>query len=144
MKKAVLLAINLTIVILLAATFSIAAEGKTAAGKSAGGAEVTPVKAAEATPSKSAENIPAKALQTAPVKVSEAELLDLNSASSAQLQKGLGIGEATAQKIIAGRPYFKKDQLKSRKILTAAQYYKIKDKIIAKRPKASAKCYVPR
>lgn len=131
MIKTVLLATSLTLVTLLAAPPFLAAEEKSAAGKSAAGAEVAPVKAAEA--------LPAKASETAPVKAPEVELLDINSASAGQLQKGLGIGEESAKKIIAGRPYFKKDQLKSRKILTAGQYYKIKDRIIAKRPKAPAK-----
>ena len=45
-----------------------------------------------------------------------------------------GIGEATAQQIIKSRPYAKKDQLKSMKILTAQGYDKIKDRVIAKQP----------
>jgi len=45
-----------------------------------------------------------------------------------------GVGEATAQQIIKNRPYAKKDQLKSKKILTDQGYDKIKDKIIAKQP----------
>jgi len=43
-----------------------------------------------------------------------------------------GIGDAYAAKIVAGRPYAKKDQLKSRNILPAPVYEKTKNLIIAK------------
>jgi len=61
-------------------------------------------------------------------------LIDINTATKAELSAIPGIGEAYSQKIIDGRPYAKKDQLKSKKIITAATYDKIKDKIIAKQP----------
>jgi len=59
-------------------------------------------------------------------------LIDINTCSAAQLKILDGIGDAKASDIIKGRPYAKKDQLKSRNILTDAQYAKISDKIIAK------------
>jgi acetylornithine deacetylase/succinyl-diaminopimelate desuccinylase-like protein len=43
-----------------------------------------------------------------------------------------GIGDAYSAKIIAGRPYARKDQLVSRKIIPQATYDKIKDMIIAR------------
>ena len=61
-------------------------------------------------------------------------LIDINTASKEELSALSGIGDVYSQKIIEGRPYAKKDQLKSKKILPDATYEKIKDKIIAKQP----------
>jgi len=72
---------------------------------------------------------PAKAAATPPAK---AELIDINTATKAELMAIPGIGEAYSQKIIDGRPYTGKDQLKSKKIVPDATYEKIKDLIIAK------------
>ena len=60
------------------------------------------------------------------------EKIDINRAKADQLMKLDGIGEARAKAIIKGRPYKAKDELVDRKILTAAVYQKIKDRIIAR------------
>ena len=81
---------------------------------------VTPPKAPGAVPS--APQMPAAA----------AALIDINSASEADLQTLSGIGPARAQAIIAGRPYNGKDDLVNKGIIPSNVYQGIKDKIIAK------------
>jgi competence protein ComEA len=61
--------------------------------------------------------------------------LDINTATPDQLKAFNGIGDAYAKRIIDGRPYTAKNQLVTRGILPAATYNKIKDQIIASKPK---------
>jgi competence protein ComEA len=63
--------------------------------------------------------------------------VDINSASKEDLMKLPGIGDATADKIVAGRPYKTKAELVSKKIVTKAVYGKIRTLIIAKQEPAA-------
>lgn len=78
----------------------------------------------------SASTAAGSAKQTA--SAASSKLIDINSATKDQLDSLPGIGEKYAEKIIAGRPYARKDQLVSKKIIPQSTYDKIKDMIIAK------------
>jgi DNA uptake protein ComE-like DNA-binding protein len=106
-KSAWLKIVILTLVLVFTATLSFSADPK------------APVK-------------PTPAAKPAVTQPAKAELIDINTATKAELSALPGIGDVYSQKIIDGRPYAKKDQLKSKKIIPGATYDKIKDKIIAK------------
>ncbi|HEX4823604.1 MAG TPA: helix-hairpin-helix domain-containing protein [Candidatus Polarisedimenticolaceae bacterium] len=57
--------------------------------------------------------------------------VDINSATKEELAKLPGIGEAYADKIIAGRPYKGKDDLLHKKVLPKATYDKVQSHIVA-------------
>jgi competence protein ComEA len=80
-----------------------------------------------AAPPQAAKKSPAPAKTAATTK-----LLDINSATEADLKALPGIGDAYSAKIIAGRPYRAKNELDQKKIIPHATYLKIKDMIIAK------------
>ncbi len=69
---------------------------------------------------------------TAKTATPAAPLVDLNTATEAQLAALPGIGEAYAKKIVAGRPYKSKDELVRRKIVPESTYKQFSSQVIAK------------
>jgi len=62
-------------------------------------------------------------------------LMDINTATAAQLKTLPGMGDVYAARVIAGRPYTAKNQLVQRGILPQSVYAGISSQIIAHRPK---------
>jgi competence protein ComEA len=81
-----------------------------------------------------AKMAPAAESKMAPAAKADAKI-DINTASKEDLMAFKGIGDKYSDKIIAGRPYAKKDQLVSKNILPEATYKKLSDQIIATQPK---------
>jgi competence protein ComEA len=73
---------------------------------------------------------PAATFIAAPVQA-QGKLIDINSATAAELDALPGIGPVRAAAIIKGRPYKRKDELYKRKIISEGEYNKIKDRIVA-------------
>ena len=74
-------------------------------------------------------NAAAKKGKAAPPKV---ELVDINSATKGELKKLPGIGDADADKIIAGRPYLTKAHLQTRNIVSPGVYQALRQLVVAK------------
>ena len=129
--KTALVAVSL----LLSASLGFAADVKApaadmkGAAKTAGDGVKADAKASAAVVKENAKGKAADANATA-----KAKLVDINTATEAELKAVPGIGAAYAAKIIAGRPYANKAQLKSRKVVPPLLYEQVKDRLIAKQP----------
>ena len=62
----------------------------------------------------------------------QAAPVDVNSAGRVRLKTLPGIGDAEADRIIAGRPYLSKADLATRNVIPTGVYLSLKDRIIAK------------
>ena len=100
-----------------------------------------PVVAAEpaamnATPhsASSATTSPAAAPQAAVAP--KAATVDINSAAAGDLKTLPGVSDAQAAKIVQGRPYKDTNELVSKKIMSDAEFAKIRDHVVAVHPKS--------
>jgi competence protein ComEA len=85
------------------------------------------------------------ATTTAPVKPAaapqaatapKAAMVDINSATASDLKGLPGVTDADAAKIVQGRPYKDPSDLVSKKIMSDAEFGKIKDRLVAGHPKS--------
>jgi competence protein ComEA len=90
-----------------------------------------PVLAQPATTTTPSPNPPAAAITPA----AKSAMVDLNSATAAELKALPGITDTDASKIIQNRPYTDEAQLVSKKVVSETTYDRIKDHVVAKHPK---------
>lgn len=62
--------------------------------------------------------------------------VDVNSATKAELKKLPGIGDAEADRIIAGRPYLSKAHLQTHNVISPMQYQALRELVVARQKDA--------
>jgi competence protein ComEA len=62
--------------------------------------------------------------------------VDINSATRAELKKLPGIGDAEADRIVAGRPYLSKAHLQTHEVLSPMQYQAVRELVVARQKDA--------
>src|SRR4051812_819672 len=95
-------------------------------------AQTTKTKASGGEKAKTTDTAKPKSDTAKPSAAEKKDLVDLNSASEADLKALPGIGDVYAGKIIANRPYANKSQLLSRNVIPEATYKKMSALVIAK------------
>ena len=131
---------------LIASTLSIAhAQASSSAGTTAA-PKTDAAKSASATAAKTTDQAKSstssatkETKKEAEAKASEMAKYDLNSASKEELMKIPGIGAATADKIVAGRPWKQKSDLVHKGVMNKAMYDKASPYMIAKQATAAKK-----
>lgn len=117
MKHSIIGATLIATALLLSTSLSIAVENKAGAAGDAKAGGSAKAMETSAKPAKAAAKV---------------KLVDINSASKKELKTLQGIGDAEADKIIAGRPYLTKAHLVTRNILPRGIYENIKALVVAK------------
>ena len=76
-----------------------------------------------------------KDMPRTPVKpINKPSIVDINAAPEADIV-AVGIDKVVAKKIVEGRPWRSKRDLVTKQLLSKEQYDKLKDSLVAKRPK---------
>jgi len=138
MKKIFVSKVLAVMTLLLSANFVIASEitvtvpDVKGAAKSAASAAKEDVETSVDNVKTGAKNVKTKAEDSKrkTKKVFTGQTIDINNATKTELKSIPGIGEAYSTKIIAGRPYTDISDLKTRKVIPAAVYEKIKPAIV--------------
>jgi competence protein ComEA len=108
----------------IVAIFAVALVGSPIAGYAADTATKTPAESKKSGETKKS--------------TSKADRLDINTSSMDELKAIRGLNEAQAKKIVEGRPYKRRGELLSKKIITQETYDKIKDQISTRAPGTKA------
>jgi len=90
---------------------------------------------AAAVPKSTAGSAPTAASAAQPAtQAPRPKLVDINSASAAELKTLPGIGDAEAKRIVDNRPYLTKSHLVTKKVLDLAAYDALRGRIVAVQP----------